>query len=115
MFFPFRIIGFDQPAGSQQVRWHDIESGRRNSHPLFTAVDDYPSAAEGIDHDGSSPRQGAPGQQHRHASPVAAVFVAECVDQVAFFKENADEDVGGGHCGEQQNALRSSWELPKTR
>ena len=42
----------------------------------------------------SSPGQITPGQQHRHALLLAAVFVAEHLDQVALFQEDADQDVG---------------------
>src|SRR5262249_4119105 len=40
--------------------------------------------------------------QHRNAHFVAAVFVAEDIDQVALFQQDADEDIGRGHCREQQ-------------
>ena len=44
----------------------------------------------------------APGQQHRDTVFIAAIVVAEEIDQVAFFQEDADEDVGGGNRSEQK-------------
>ena len=44
----------------------------------------------------------APGQQHRDTVFVAAIVVAEEIDQIAFFQEDSDEDVGRGHRREQQ-------------
>src|SRR5580692_7861310 len=44
----------------------------------------------------------APGHQHRHAAPVAAVFIAEEIDQIALFQQDADDDVSGGDGREQQ-------------
>src|SRR5205809_5158448 len=46
--------------------------------------------------------QFAPGEQHRYPLPVAAILVAEHVDEIALFQQDADEDVGGGHRREQQ-------------
>src|SRR5580704_11023016 len=61
----------------------------------------------------SSPGQVTPGQQHRHALLVAAVFVSEGLDQIAFFQENSDEDVGRGHRGEQQMPSAHGGSRPK--
>ena len=54
-----------------------------------------------------------PGQQHRDTLPVAAVFVAKHLDQIALFQEDADEDVGSGHRCEQQMSNRHRRRRPE--
>src|SRR5262249_23642938 len=39
----------------------------------------------------------APRHQHRHAVPVAAIFVAEELDQIPLFELNSDDNVSSRH------------------
>ena len=52
-------------------------------------------------------------EDHRHALPIATVFVTEMRDQIALLKENADENVCCGRGREQQVTLRHARRSPK--
>src|SRR5882724_7110824 len=43
-----------------------------------------------------------PGKQHRYPLPVAAIIIAEHVDEIALFEQDANEDVGRRYRREQQ-------------
>ena len=52
-------------------------------------------------------------QQHAHLLAIAAILLAEELDQIALFKLNSDQDVAGGRDGEQEVASRHRRRRPE--
>src|SRR5262245_29070041 len=55
----------------------------------------------------------APRHQHRHAVPVAAIFVAEELDQIPLFQLNSDDNVSSRYDRKQQVPGGHRWCRPK--
>src|SRR5205085_11088317 len=55
----------------------------------------------------------APGQQHRYASLVGEIFIAECRNEIALFQKDANEDVGRRNRGKHQMSGRHRGRCPE--
>jgi hypothetical protein len=61
----------------------------------------------------------SPRYDHRYAPFVIAVVVVEKLDEIVFFEEDANEDIGGGRGGALENAIPGlrrggTWYMGKT-